>query len=100
MSAPVKLRTLVLVACMTALSAAARSQQLVVDPMTCWWRTGAAAVRVGAPFSLVLTCSVIETALVKVVPDQSPLDPTVMQLPPFEVISGVHHPDLRVDDRR
>ena len=41
-----------------------------------------------------------ETPEIKVVPDQSPLDPSVMELPPFEVTSGTHHPDLRAGDRR
>jgi hypothetical protein len=32
----------------------------------------------------VLTCTVVETASTTVVPDQSKLDPAVLQLPPFE----------------
>ena len=71
-----------------------------MDPLQCWWRTSAGAVRVGEPFSVVLTCAVVETDAVKVVPDQGPLEPTAVQLPPFEVIGGTHHADLRADGRR
>jgi hypothetical protein len=70
------------------------------DPIDCWWRTSAIAVRVGEPFSFVLTCSVLESESVKVVPDQSALEPSVIQMPPFEVIGGSHPPDLRAGDRR
>ena len=30
------------------------------DPIRCWWRTSASAVRVGEPFTVVLTCAVVE----------------------------------------
>ena len=70
------------------------------DPIRCWWRTSASAVRVGEPFSLVLTCAIVENETTTVVPDQSRLDPAAMQLPPFEVIGGQREPDLRSDSRR
>lgn len=69
-------------------------------PIQCWWRTSAPAVRVGEPFSFVLTCAVFETDALKVVPDQSRLDPSVVQMAPFEVLGGSHGPDLRAGDRR
>ena len=47
-----------------------------------------------------LTCAVIETPDVKVVVDESRLEPSVVQLPPFEVIGGQHAADLRNGDRR
>lgn len=87
---------LVLTVCVTAASA----QSLEVDPLRCWWRTSASAVRIGEPFSVVLTCSVVETDALKVVPDQGPLEPTAVQMPPFEVLGGTHPADLRADDRR
>ncbi|MBY0492727.1 MAG: hypothetical protein K2Y23_00810 [Cyanobacteria bacterium] len=59
-----------------------------VEPITCWWRTSTSAVRIGESFGLTLTCSVVETETNKVVPDFSKLDPTVVQLPPFEVLGG------------
>jgi hypothetical protein len=70
------------------------------DPIRCWWRTSAGAVRVGETLSLVLTCAVIENDSTKVVPDEAKLDATAMQLPPFEVLGGTHPADLRTSDRR
>jgi hypothetical protein len=83
-----------------AAAAPAPAQTVEVDPLQCWWRTSAGAVRVGEPFSVVLTCAVVETDAVTVVPDQGPLEPTAIQLPPFEVLGGSHHTDLRADGRR
>ena len=65
-----------------------------VEPIKCWWRTSASAVRTGESFDLRLTCAVVETAAAKVVADLSKLDPTVVQLPPFEVLGGTHAGDL------
>ena len=45
------------------------------DPIRCWWRTSASAVRVGEPFTVVLTCAVVENEATTVVPDQSRLEP-------------------------
>jgi hypothetical protein len=70
------------------------------DPIRCWWRTSASAVRVGEPFSLILTCAIVENDTTTVVPDQARLDPAAMQLPPFEVVGGQREPDLRGDQRR
>jgi hypothetical protein len=71
-----------------------------VEPITCWWRSSTSAVRSGEPFTLTLTCQVVETENTKVVPDQSKLDPAVVQLQPFEVIGGSHAPDMRVPGKR
>jgi hypothetical protein len=71
-----------------------------VEPITCWWRTSASAVRTGESFGLTLTCSVVETEANKVVPDFSKLDPTVVQLPPFEVLGGTHAADLVTPGKR
>jgi hypothetical protein len=68
--------------------------------MRCWWRTSVAAIRVGEPFSLVLTCAVIETESVTVVPSRAELEPDAMQLPPFDVIGGSRNEDLRTADER
>jgi hypothetical protein len=70
------------------------------DPIRCWWRTSTSAIRVGEPFSLILTCAIVENQTTTVVPDQSRLDPSAMQLPPFEVTGGQREPDLRSDQRR
>ncbi len=71
-----------------------------VDPISCWWRTTTRAVRAGEPFGLTLTCSVVETESTKVVPDLSRLDPAVVQLPPFEILSGTHAGDITVPGKR
>src|SRR5437667_8749102 len=70
------------------------------DPLQCWWRTSAGAIRVGEPFSVVLTCAVLETEAATVVVDQSRLEPSVVQFAPFEVLGGSHGADLRTDQRR
>jgi hypothetical protein len=71
-----------------------------VEPITCWWRSSTSAVRSGEPFTLTLTCQVVETETTKVVPDQSKLDASVVQLQPFEIIGGSHAPDMRVPGKR
>jgi len=71
-----------------------------VEPIKCWWRTSTSAVRIAETFGLTLTCSVVETETNKVVADFSKLDPTVVQLPPFEVQGGTHAGDLVVPGKR
>jgi hypothetical protein len=71
-----------------------------VEPITCWWRTSASAVRTGESFGLTLTCAVIETEANQVVADFSKLDPTVVQLPPFEVLGGSQRSDLVTPGKR
>lgn len=84
-----------------AMPAAAQSTETAeVAPIECWWRTSANSARVGQLFRVILTCSVLETTSTTVVPDQSRLDPSVLQLPPFEVISGFQAADLRTPSRR
>src|SRR4051812_15557503 len=81
-----------------AVSAAAQTVQ--TDPLQCWWRTSAGAVRVGEPFTVVLTCAVLETDAATVVVDQTRLEPSVVQFAPFEVLGGSHGADLRTEQRR
>jgi hypothetical protein len=81
-------------------AATAVSQTVQTDPLQCWWRTSAGAVRVGEPFTVVLTCAVLETDEVTVVADQTRLEPSVVQFAPFEVLGGTHGADLRTDQRR
>ena len=78
----------------------AAAQNVETDPLQCWWRTSAGAVRVGEPFTVVLTCAVLETEAATVVVDQSRLEPSVVQFAPFEVLGGSHGADLRTDQRR
>jgi hypothetical protein len=79
---------------------AAAAQTVQTDPLQCWWRTSAGAVRVGEPFTVVLTCAVLETDAATVVVDQTRLEPSVVQFAPFEVLGGSHGADLRSDQRR
>ncbi len=81
--------------------AQADARNVEVDPIRCWTRLSTAAVRMGEPFTFTLTCAVLETDAVQVVPDESRLGPTVVQMTPFEVLPGGTHPlDLRSGSRR
>jgi hypothetical protein len=93
-------RRAVFVLLLLAAASTSRAQDVQTDPLQCWWRTSAGAVRVGEPFSVVLTCAVLETETATVVPDQSRLEPSVVQFAPFEVLGGAHGADLRSDQRR
>src|SRR5437762_11021780 len=85
---------------LAATATGAAAQDVSTDPLQCWWRTTTGAVRVGEPFAVVLTCAVLETDGATVVVDQSRLEPSVVQFPPFEVLGGSHGADLRTDQRR
>ena len=63
-------------------------------PMSCWWKTDKNAVRVGEPFGLTLTCRVMETDRVAVVPDVSEIEPASIQLTPFDVLEGTRYEDM------
>jgi hypothetical protein len=78
----------------------AQTQTVETDPIRCWWRTSAGAVRTGETFTLVLTCATLENDAVQVVPDESRLGPSVIQLAPFETVGGAHPEDLRTPNRR
>ena len=70
------------------------------EPLQCWWRTSASAVRVGEAFSAVLTCATVETTALSVVVDRQMLEPVAAALPPFEVLGGKRSADLLTGDRR
>lgn len=76
------------------------TRNVEVEPLRCWWRTSAAAVRVGEPFSIILTCAVLEGDGVRAVPDQSALDGAAIQIAPFEIVASAHPADLRSGIRR
>src|SRR3954465_9521138 len=82
------------------LASPAAAQTVRTDPLQCWWRTSAGAVRVGEPFTVVLTCAVLETDAATVVVDQTRLEPAGGHFGPFEVLGGSHGADLRTDQRR
>lgn len=68
--------------------------EAATDPIRCWWKTDRNAVRIGERFTLSLTCSVVETSSVKVVPVVSQIDPGAIQLTPFEVVGGRRGDDV------
>ncbi len=74
----------------------AGTDSVATSGMRCWWETGTRAVRIGQPFGLVLTCRVMETDRVKVVPTLTELEPTAIELTPFEVLEGTRHEDIVV----
>jgi hypothetical protein len=78
----------------------AGTRNVEVDPIRCWWRTSSGAVRIGEQFDLSLTCAVLESEAVSVVVDESRLGNAVVQLAPFEVVSGSHPADLHSGIRR
>lgn len=73
----------------------ARATQTASDPIKCWWKTDKSAVAIGEQFTLTLTCGVIETRRVTVVPKADQLDPAALQLTPFEVLGGTRHEDIQ-----
>jgi hypothetical protein len=91
---------LIIMASASAAFAQTGTDLVEVEPITCWWRTSTSAVHTGEAFDVRLTCAVVETDAAKVVPDLSKLDPTVVQLPPFEVTGGTHAGDLVTAGKR
>ena len=76
------------------------TRNVEVDPIRCWWRTSAGAVRIGEQFNVSLTCAVLESEAVSVIVDESRLGNAVVQMAPFEVVSGTHPADLHEGIRR
>lgn len=65
------------------------------DPLRCWLKSTKTAVHIGEQFNVALTCAVIETPQVAVIADVSQIEPSSIQLAPFEVLSGLRHPDIK-----
>ncbi|HUR35602.1 MAG TPA: hypothetical protein VM032_17485 [Vicinamibacterales bacterium] len=78
----------------------AGTRNVEVDPIRCWWRTSAGAVRIGEQFDVSVTCAVLESEAVSVVVDESRLGNAVIQMAPFEVVSGSHPADMHAGIRR
>jgi len=83
-----------------AVRAQSRPENVEVEPVTCWWRTRVSSVRVGEPFALLLTCSILETEAAKAVVDRSRLGTASVQFPPFEVMGGSQADDHLTPGRR
>jgi hypothetical protein len=73
---------------------AARPGEVETDPIRCWWKADRTAVRVGERFRVVLTCGVIETGPITVVPAANQLEAGAIQVTPFEVVSGSRREDV------
>ena len=73
---------------------APRPGEVESDPIRCWWKADRSAIRVGERFTLVLTCGVIETSSIKVVPVVNQLEPGAVSLTPFEAVAGKRHDDV------
>ena len=73
-----------------------RAGQVESDPIRCWWKTDRTSVRVGEAFGLTLTCGVIETGPIAVVPALTQLEGGAIQLTPFEVVSATRRNDVVV----
>lgn len=58
------------------------------------------AVRVGEPFTLILTCALLNTASTTVVVDETALDPSAARFAPFDVLGGRHVSPVNSRDRR
>lgn len=73
---------------------AASAGGVATSPLNCWWKTDKSAVHVAEPFGLTLTCRVMETDRMKVVPNLAEIEPTAIELTPFEVLEGTRHEDI------
>lgn len=73
---------------------APRPGEIETAPIRCWWRTDRAEIRIGERFAITLTCGVIETRSLQVVPSVNQLDPGAVQLTPFEVVAGTRREDI------
>lgn len=85
-------------ACAVALVLSSTAHAAVTDPLRCWWRSTASAVRIGEKFTVVLTCRVAATTAETAVVERGVLDPVTVQLPPFDVVGGSSAIDLRTDN--
>jgi hypothetical protein len=68
--------------------------EIETAPIKCWWKTDRTSIRVGERFGLTLTCAVIDTRNITVVPTLTQIDPGALQIPPFEVVGGSRHDDV------
>jgi hypothetical protein len=89
-------------ACHTALATPAVAQargpspgEVESDPIRCWWNVDTPSVHVGQQFTLKLTCAVVDTTRLKVVPVANQFEPTAMQVAPFEVLGGTRYEDIQ-----
>lgn len=75
-------------------AAGANAGSAATSPLNCWWKTDKSSVHIGEPFGLTLTCRFMETDRMKVVPNLAEIEPTAIELTPFEVLEGTRHEDI------
>lgn len=68
--------------------------EIEARPIECWWKTDKTGVHVAEQFRLTLTCRIVQSNRVSVIPAFSQLEPGAVQLAPFEVLDGVRHEDI------
>jgi hypothetical protein len=73
---------------------AAEPGEVETAPIRCWWKADKTAVRVGERFGVTLTCGVIETGPITVVPAVNQLEGGALALTPFDVVSSVRREDV------
>ncbi len=73
----------------------APAAQVAVDALRCWRDLERRAVTVGAPFSMTITCAVVETETATTIPNESTLAPETIDLLPFDVVEGRRFEDVR-----
>jgi hypothetical protein len=78
----------------------APTQNVAVDPVTCWWRTTTTSIRMGEPFGVILTCAALETDAARAVIDRARLGAASVQFPPYEVMGGTEGADHVTTGRR
>lgn len=71
------------------------TEQVQLDALQCWQDVGSDSITVGEPFTMMVTCAVIETDAATTVPNEVALAPETVDLSPFEVIEGQRFPDVR-----
>ena len=49
---------------------ARNGESVELEPLKCWWRTNKNAVHVSERFTLTLTCALVDTSRITVVPDR------------------------------
>jgi hypothetical protein len=83
-----------------AVPLAQKPGEVETDPIRCWWKSDRGSIRVGERFHITLTCGVIDTPTVKVVPTVTQIDPGALQVPPFEIVGGSRREDIVSPPRR
>lgn len=58
------------------------------DAIKCWWRSDKSSVRVGENLLVILTCRVVESGSVKVIPNENALEMSVISLKPYNVLKS------------